>query len=198
MHNQTNENQRLVELLARVARHDHAAFAQLYQLTRRHLLGVAVRLMRNREVAEEILQDAFINVWQQAGRYASGMSSPMTWLIFIVRNKGLDQLRNSRRAADYGAMESMQYDADGGEASDEGDPEAQCIASLDAVVLNHCLGMLDPPQRHSLTLAYFGGMSHAEVAAHLHVPLGTAKAWMRRGLERLRKTMEAASYSRAA
>jgi RNA polymerase sigma-70 factor (ECF subfamily) len=200
MHNPTPENQRLVTLLNRVALHDHAAFEELYQLTSAHLFGVAVRLMRKREAAEEILQDAFINVWQQAGRYAAGLSSPMTWLIFIVRNKALDRLRSGKRECDHTVPDTPECESESAphEGIDHADPESLFVAATDKMMLNRCMGELDPAQRQSLALAYYDGLSHSELAAHLQVPLGTAKAWVRRGLDRLRKCLEAASYSAAA
>ncbi|TFW19888.1 sigma-70 family RNA polymerase sigma factor [Duganella callida] len=187
----TPENQRLVDLLQRVSLQDHAAFKQLYDLTSAHLYGVAVRFARRRELADEILQDAYINVWQQAGSYAATLSTPMTWLISIVRNKSLDRLRKGKLES-----ESAESHHDGApdqshdEAVDYVDPHELYAAATERIELNRCLSLLEPSQRQSLALAYYNGMSHSELADHMQVPLGTAKAWVRRGLERLKKCFE--------
>ena len=111
MHTHTPENQRLVDLLKRVALQDHTSFKQLYDLTSGHLYGVAMRFVRKRELADEILQDAFINVWQQAGGYSATLSTPMTWLISIVRNKSLDRLRKGKIESD--STDALDVDAPG-------------------------------------------------------------------------------------
>lgn len=197
MDNHTPENQRLVMLLQRVSLQDHGAFKQLYDLTSAHLYGVALRFVRKKELADEILQDAFINVWQQAGGYSATLSTPMTWLISIVRNKSLDRLRRGKLEFDNTVvLDETSPEPAHEEAADHADPQELYAAATEKMELNRCLSLLEAPHRQSLALAYYNGMSHAELAEHLQVPLGTAKAWVRRGLERLRKCVE--SSSRAA
>lgn len=195
MLNHTPENQRLVNLLARVALRDQQAFKELYDLTSAHLYGVALRYLRTASTAEDILQEAYINVWQQAGTYAATLSAPMTWLISVVRNKALDHLRKFKREAESTAQSIDAVDA-GAEGqvdaiADHADPHELFSAATEAMVLKRCVAQLDAPQRQSLALAFYDGLSHSELAEHLRVPLGTAKAWVRRGLERLRKCIEA-------
>lgn len=191
MLNHTPEHQRLVNLLARVALRDQQAFKELYDLTSSHLYGVALRYLRTAATAEEILQEAYINVWQQAGTYAATLSSPMTWLISVVRNKALDHLRKFKRETE--STDSVDAGAEGQvEAiAEHADPHELFSAATEAMVLKRCVALLDAPQRQSLALAFYDGLSHSELAEHLRVPLGTAKAWVRRGLERLRKCIEA-------
>lgn len=195
MQTHSPENQRLVDLLSRVALRDHAAFKQLYDLTSAHLYGVAVRIVRKRELADEILQDAFINIWEQAGSYASTLSTPMTWLISVVRNKALDRLRKDKLESERTAPHDPDYqDGAHDEAADHADPHELFAAATEKIELNRCLSMLEAPQRQSLALAYYNGMSHSELADHLQVPLGTAKAWVRRGLDKLKKCFDAAGH----
>jgi RNA polymerase sigma-70 factor, ECF subfamily len=189
----TSPNQHLVQLLHRVSLRDDAAFRQLYDLTSSHLYGIALRFVRRHETADEILQEAFINVWQQAGTYAATLSAPMTWLISIVRNKALDSLRRAKVEGQGAAVaddDGAQVDADGDHGDVHADPQALFAAAIDKLRLDRCLSDLDPPQRQSLALVYYTGLSHSELSAHLQVPLGTAKAWVRRGLERLRLCLE--------
>ncbi|MEV4778173.1 sigma-70 family RNA polymerase sigma factor [Burkholderia sp. LMU1-1-1.1] len=187
MHITTPENQRLVALLQRVAVRDHASFRQLYDLTAAHLYGVAMRFVRKRELADEVLQDAFINVWQHAGSYAASLSTPMTWLISIVRNKSLDHLRKGRLEVDI--ADGPHHDTE--EAAEHADPLELLLGAMEKRELGRCLSQLEPAQRQSLALAYYEGLSHSEIASHLQVPLGTAKAWIRRALARLRLCYEA-------
>lgn len=191
----TRENQGLVDLLQRVSANDHAAFTQLYDRTSARLYGVAMRYMRKPELADEVMQDAFINVWQHAGGYASTLSTPMTWLISVVRNKSLDRLRRHKTECDIIVpIEEQAHDCSAGDAVEQADPLALFTCAIEKLALTRCMSLLDGPQRQSLALAYYNGMSHAELAAHLQVPLGTAKAWVRRGLARLKACCDAQSH----
>ena len=184
------EHQRLVTLLQRVALRDHASFKQLYVLTSAHLYGFAMRFVRRRELADEVLQDAFINVWQHADSYAASLSTPMTWMISIVRNKSLDHLRKSRLEAEMVVATDDSAHHETETAAEQADPLELLTAAMEKQHLRCCLSTLSPVQRQSLALAYYQGLSHSEIAGHLQVPLGTAKAWLRRALERLRLSYE--------
>ena len=192
-------NEDLTRLLARTAARDHAAFKELYDLTSAHLFGVALRILNRRERAEEVLQEAYVNVWNQAGSYAAGLSAPMTWLTSVVRNKALDWLRHLKRADES----TVVLIDDAGEdyldqmADPRADPQELLSQATEGLRLRHCLGTLDAPQRQSLALAYYDGLSHSELAAHLNAPLGTVKAWVRRGLDKLKQCLEHAGTAAA-
>ncbi|MBK6294898.1 MAG: sigma-70 family RNA polymerase sigma factor [Rhodoferax sp.] len=192
-------NERLTRLLGRTAARDHAAFKELYDLTSAHLFGVALRIVNRRERAEEVLQEAYVNVWNQAGSYAAGLSAPMTWLTSVVRNKALDWLRNLKRADESTVV---LIDETGENYLDQmadprADPQELLSQATDGLRLRHCLGTLDARQRQSLALAYYDGLSHSELAAHLNAPLGTVKAWVRRGLDKLKQCLEHAGTAAA-
>ena len=192
-------NEDLTRLLARTAARDHAAFKELYDLTSAHLFGVALRILNRRERAEEVLQEAYVNVWNQAGSYAAGLSAPMTWLTSVVRNKALDWLRHLKRADES----TVVLIDDAGEdyldqmANPRADPQELLSQATEGLRLRHCLGTLDAPQRQSLALAYYDGLSHSELATHLNAPLGTVKAWVRRGLDKLKQCLEHAGTAAA-
>lgn len=177
-------NDRLAFWLGQTALGDQAAFEQLYAATSAHLLGVAVLVLKRRERAEEVLQEAFVNIWHHAGGYAQTGASPMSWLITVVRNKALDHLRRTGEAHDT-------LDEPDHLPGSAPDPLALLSQASSALGLRACLDGLDAPLRQSLALAYYEGCSHAEVASQLRTPLGTVKTWLRRGLERLRACMEA-------
>ena len=183
---------RLAHLLARTALADQAAFAALYRLTAPHLYGVALRILREPALAEDLLQEAFVNVWQHAGTYTSAKAKPQTWLASIVRNRCLDQLR--RREPDTMTMTRGEDETEMDFESLGPTPEEMLLSGADANFVRACVEGLEGGQKQAIALAFVRGMSHAELARHLRQPLGTVKSWVRRGLERLRQCLEAAGF----
>ena len=172
----------LAELLAQCALKNQHSFNKLYQLTAAKLYGVALRILRRQDWAEEVLQECYVNIWNHAGDHAMAKSAPLTWMTSIVRNRCLDWLRRPQTEAtgeQYDvAVEAWQDDAPG--------PMEQLASSYEAAALARCMQQLDAKQRQSIMLAFFNGLSHSELAAHMKQPLGTVKTWVRRGLERLK------------
>jgi RNA polymerase sigma-70 factor (ECF subfamily) len=172
----------LATLLGQCALGSQAAFAELYRATAPKLFGVAVRILRREDWAEDVLQECYVSVWNHAADYAAAKSAPLTWMASIVRNRCLDWLRRPHPESggeEYDIVaESWAADAPG--------PMEQLLVAADAGAVARCLEQLDGRQRQSIALAFFHGLSHSELAAHLKQPLGTVKTWVRRGLERLR------------
>lgn len=175
------DSEDLARLLAAVALGDQSAFKRLYDATAAKLFAIATRILRDQGKAEEVVQDAFVNVWNSAASYNATLSAPMTWLITIVRNRSLDYLRRVER-------HEVELDDDLSAVleSDTPGPQQQLLRSEDAALLHVCLGRLDAGQRQAIAFAYFQGLSHSELAQNLRVPIGTVKTWIRRGLEKLR------------
>ena len=177
----------LAGLLTQCALKNQRAFAELYQLTSPKLYGVALRILRRQDWAEEVLQECYVNVWNHAGDYAAARSAPLTWMTSIVRNRCLDWLRRPRTETtgeEYDiAVEAWQDEAPG--------PMEQLMAATEAAALARCLRQLEAKQRQSIMLAFFNGLSHSELANHMKQPLGTVKTWVRRGLERLKGCLSA-------
>jgi len=194
----------LTALLARIAREDAAALRTLYDLTATKLFGVAIRILVKREWAEEVLQDAFINIWRYAGDYRENIAAPLTWMSTIVRNRALDFLRRQKNERAASAVRADAGDIAGPAMSlaesgdtleewlpgDETDPADSALLSEAARQLALCMKRLDANQRQAVALAYLRDQSHAEIAQTLAVPLGTVKSWVRRGLEKLKLCME--------
>jgi RNA polymerase sigma-70 factor (ECF subfamily) len=185
----------LQHLLGRTAAGDHAAFAEVYRRTRAHLFGLALRMLGSEPAAEDVLQEAFISIWKNASGYRTHVGGaeirPMTWLIAIVRNKALDALRSrARRKEDPVATRD---DGEDDEPADANSPSAlELLARSTATLrIQGCMESLDASHRQSLALAYYQGLSHSEVAGHMRAPLGSVKAWIRRGLERLKSCLAA-------
>lgn len=186
----TEPNERLERLLARVSQRDHNAFELVYKLTSAHLYGVALRIVQRDDHAEEVLQEAYVNIWNQAGSYAAGLAAPMTWLISVVRNKALDSLRHHQSE-----RQSTQHLDDGDDERLLGgdarlDPLALLLQASAGMHIERCMGSLEAMQRQSVALAFYDGLSHAQLSIHLRTPLGTVKAWVRRGMDKLKKCLE--------
>jgi RNA polymerase sigma-70 factor (ECF subfamily) len=191
----TEKSARLAELLSRVALADQRAFADLYRQTSSHLYAVALRILREPAAAEEILQEAYVSVWHHAGTYVAAKSQPLTWLTSIVRNRCLDQLR--RREIDTVTLAGDAPDEPAIDLpADTPTPAELLLSGADAQSVRDCVEALDAGPKQAIALAFFQGLSHAELAAHLREPLGTVKSWVRRGLERLKRCLDAAGVTR--
>jgi RNA polymerase sigma factor (sigma-70 family) len=190
-----DRNATLADLLARTALADQRAFAELYRHTSSHLYAVALRILREPAAAEEVLQEAFVSVWHHAGGYSTAKSQPQTWLTSIVRNRCLDRLR--RRDLD-----TVTLTRDNEEETEidlpAGGPSAidLLIAGAEAHSVRACVETLEGGQKQAIAMAFFQGLTHAELARQLRQPLGTVKSWVRRGLERLKQCLEQAGYAR--
>lgn len=171
---------------------EQAALQQLYERDGRHLLGVALRIVRRRDLAEDVLHDAFLNIWQKAHSFEAGRGEGRGWIYSIVRHQALNALRGREREVAVEDDDTLDALAAQGEAASEAaaDPVAEQFA-LQAEMgrLNDCLRQLDSGKRNSIVCAYVDGCSHGEIAARLNAPLGTVKAWLKRGLAALRECM---------
>ena len=183
-----NSDTTLIALIDRVALTDEKALRELYELTSSKLYGVAVRVVTNREWAEDVLQEAFINIWKIAGDYKATLSPPMAWMALVVRSRGLDFLRR-RASVRADRMQELDDVISDTVAGDSPNPMDVAQASEQAKALHNCLSLLDNKQREFVSLAYMRDMSHGELAEQLKLPLGTVKTWIRRGLEQLRGCM---------
>ena len=171
--------------LAAVAQKDASAFRSLYDATSSKLFGFALRILVKRETAEEVLQESFINIWNNAGSYQPGLAAPMTWMTTIVRNKAFDILRRTDHDVE---IDADTFDKEVITAMESADPtplEALQL-SADSKALAGCLAQLEGLHRQAIALSFFHDLSHSEVADQMKLPIGTIKTWIRRGLERLR------------
>ena len=177
--------QDLEQLIARSASGDRAAFARLYEASAAKLYGVALRILRREDWAEEVLQECYVSIWTHAPDYRPALAAPMTWMTSIVRNRCLDWLRRPRPEVadeDGAVLEATESDNPG--------PLAQLERAKDAQALARCLQGLEARQRQAIALAFYDGLSHSELASHLREPLGTVKTWVRRGLLKLKSCLE--------
>lgn len=178
----------LMALIDRIAQRDEAALKALYDLTSGKLYGLALRVVRSNEWAEDALQDTFLQIWRTAPDYRASLSPPMAWLGLIVRSRSLDLLRRRKAEREHLTDEIDEAMADTLEG-DSPNPLDTSLASQQAWALHQCLGKLENKQREVVSLAYLRDLSHGELAQQLRLPLGTVKTWIRRGLDQLRSCM---------
>jgi RNA polymerase sigma factor (sigma-70 family) len=194
----TDRSVELSSLLAHAGLGDRAAFATLYDKTSAHLLGVVLRIQRDRALAEDILQEVFVNVWRAAHSFDAAQSQPLTWLTSVARNRAIDSLRRAQSQPQLKTNlisinddeESDVYDT---VADDAPGPLDLLSRASDARALGTCMEALTAQQRQSVALAFFDGLSHAEVADSMRQPLGTVKSWVRRALMTLKSCLDAAA-----
>jgi RNA polymerase sigma-70 factor (ECF subfamily) len=166
-------------LIARVALRDKAAFSALYDATSAKLFGICLRVLNDRQEAEDALQEVFVRVWHKADRYAVNGLSPMTWLITLARNIAIDRLR--ARRAPMEPIEDVPDLADAGPT-----PEGVAIAASERARIAGCLGELEPARADAVRCAYLDGATYQELADRHGVPLNTMRTWLRRSLLKLR------------
>ena len=183
-----SQDRQLIALIESVALKDDAALRALYDLSSAKLYGVAVRVVGNRDWAEDVLQEAFLNIWRIAADYKASLSPPMAWMGLIVRSRGLDFLRR-RTSVRADTMQELDETISDTVAGDSPNPMDTALASEQAWALHQCLSRLESKQREVVSLSYLRDLSHGELAQQLKLPLGTVKTWIRRGLEQLRICM---------
>jgi RNA polymerase sigma-70 factor (ECF subfamily) len=176
------------QLLTACARGDKTALRLLYDREGAKLLGVAMRIVRDRALAEDVLHDAFVNIWTKAASFDAARGSGRGWIYAVVRNQALTTVRTRGRevSADEEAIEALDADA-----SMEAAQDTATIFELNASLgkLNDCLARLDGAKRTSILYAYIDGCSHGEIAQRMRAPLGTVKAWIRRGMRSLQECL---------
>jgi len=177
-------NEGLVQLLKACSLGEEAAFAALYDATAARLFGLVLRTVRDRAQAEEVTQDAYLDIWRNSSRFDPDRGSALSWLMTIGHRKAVDRVRSAeatrRRDTAYEARE---------QAAPFDQTVEEAHRNLDAQRVRKALATLTETQRGALELAYFGGYTHSEVAVMLDLPLGTAKTRIRDGLIRLRDTL---------
>ncbi len=173
----------LVWLLATVAKGDQAAFERLYAATRAKLYGVALRILRRPDLADEVLQESFVKIWSSAGQFDPAVASPITWMVAIVRNRAIDLVRRKADASLEEMPDVLEL------AADSPDPLAARARSEELQRLLTCIGRLDAERRKLVLLAYYNGWSREQLAKQFDTPINTIKTWLRRSLLEIRECL---------
>lgn len=173
----------LRELLRRVAATDRVAFAELYGLTSAKLYGIVLRILRRRGLADEVVQDVYVKVWERAGDFDPTRGSPIAWLATIARNRALDEVRRRPELPLEETPEAMAV-ADAARS-----PAEAAELSDDFRRLAECLAKLDEPKREMVRLAYLDGWTREELSERYGSPVATIKTWLHRSLKQLKDCM---------
>lgn len=174
------------DLLVHAAEGDERAFEVLYDRHGKVAWSLAYRLLGERGAAEDLVQEAFLAVWNQAARYSSSKGSVRTWILAILHNRAVDRLRQS--AASKRRQEALEHVA--AIAPDAPDAADEALELVAAAEVTDALGNVPDDQLQVIRLAYYGGYTHHEISEMLSVPLGTVKSRMRLGLERMRRNLD--------
>ena len=179
----------LETLLAQCAEGDQAAFARLYGLTSGKLLSVCRSFFRHGGEAEEVLQEAYLRIWRASPQYRANRGRPMTWMITVARHAAIDRLRQTRqeRALTVDNTDTEHCGEDVGLCKPT---SVEAERSEIAHDMSRGLAGLEEGPRRAITLAFYFGYTHEELAQELDVPLGTVKSWIRRGLVKLKAGLE--------
>lgn len=169
----------LAAALARCAAGERAALKVIYDIEAARMVGVARRMLRRQDLAEEAVQDTFLRIWRAARSFDAQRGGPRTWIYAILRNCTLTILRDESR-----------FTADADKPEEAAPATESALAGLpETSALKRCLEALDAQRRTVVVLAYVHGLSHGELAGKLGVPLGTVKSWVRRSLISLQECM---------
>lgn len=175
----------LAHALGQAGQGDRAAFKQVYEATSAKLLGVCLRILLDRQLAEDVLQDTYLTVWRKASTFDPSRASPITWLVTIARNRSIDRLRSAAPMRRSAPVEDAHDLADGAPLASD------VVETTDDVArLNVCLETLEDKVRGAIRTAFLEGVTYDALASRENVPLGTMKSWIRRGLLRLRTCLE--------
>ncbi len=178
---QDADRKQLADWLRAAGRGDQNAFARIYQHSADKLFGVCLRMLHQRSQAEEILQEAFVTIWDRASRFDPDRASAMTWMITITRNKAIDSLRRRRESTPIEFVE-----LESGDPS----PSSEAEHSQQRQRIEDCLDQLQSKHKAAVREAFFSGVTYKQLADRCKVPLGTMKSWIRRSLLQLRTCLE--------
>ncbi|MBQ6374997.1 MAG: sigma-70 family RNA polymerase sigma factor [Clostridia bacterium] len=170
----------LIWLLASVAKGDEAACERLYAATRAKLFGVVLRILRRQDLAEEVVQEAYVKIWHSAGQFNPSLASPITWMVSIARNRAIDVVRKRSEASIEDEPSAMEI------ASDIPDPLARREMTEELKRILECVGQLDPERQKLVLLAYYNGWSREQLSEKFNTPLNTVKTWLRRSMIEIR------------
>jgi len=173
----------LVGLLAAVAERDAAAFERLYNATRAKLYGVLLRILGRPELADEVMQETYLKVWNMADRFDPTVASPITWMVAMARNRAIDIVRKKGETSIEDEPDALNVSAD------SPPPLARREMTEELKRLLGCLGKLDPEKQRIVLLAYYSGWSRDQLAKKLDIPVNTIKTWLRRSLIEIRQCM---------
>jgi RNA polymerase sigma-70 factor (ECF subfamily) len=176
------------QLLRRIAGQDRQALAEFYDLTAGTLFSTAIRILGDAHEAEEVIQDAFLQIWGKAATFDAALGAPFYWALSITRNRAIDRLRARQRRV---RLADELHEATAAESPPFAPPFPSALSEEEIAAVRAAVSGLPGEQRQAIEMAFFGGLTHVEIAEALGEPLGTIKARIRRGMLKLRESLQA-------
>src|SRR4051812_28755693 len=173
----------LVGLIGAVAQGDQAAFERLYVATRAKLYGVVLRILRRQDLAEEVIQETYVKIWNSAGQFNPALASPITWMASIARNRAIDIVRKKTEVSIEEEPQAMEV------ASDSPDPLARREMTEELRRLLECIGRLEPDRQRLVLFAHFNGWGREQMGEKIAGPVNTVKTWLRRSMMDIRECL---------
>ncbi|MBN4080169.1 sigma-70 family RNA polymerase sigma factor [Beggiatoa alba] len=174
----------LEDLLYRCALHDANALSRLYELSSAKLFAIGLKIVSRQDIAEDVLQDSFVNIWYKAAQFRADKGSAFGWMVGIVRNKAIDWIRKNPVGRDISDDVLLKHQDPSPAADDSLADTAELQALLD------CMDELEVSQRDAIATVYYQGFTHKEYSKNSGHPLGTVKSWIRRGLQALKRCLQ--------
>lgn len=187
MFDRQTAEERSSQLLRRIAARDREALAEFYDLMSGILFSTVIRILGDVNESEEVVQDVFLQVWKSAATFDSALGTPFNWVLGITRNRAIDRLRARQRR--FRAMDTLESFAEVPPAWHAA-PAQMLFSEEERAGVRAALNTIPSDQRQAIEMAFFGGMTHAEIAQNLNEPLGTIKARIRRGMLKLRDSLQ--------
>lgn len=184
----TSRDDELIALIARCAIRDQTALKELFDRLGPYLNGVALRIVRTADASNDVVQEAFIQIWQNASTYRPHLSKPLTWLTSIVRYRALDRFAQEKTLRER--FDSELSEEEFSSIADDSCPLGAAAADQMRNQLIRCLDSLSTSIKESVELAYLQGYSRDEIAGHMNTNSNTVKSWLHRGAQRLKQCLE--------
>jgi RNA polymerase sigma-70 factor (ECF subfamily) len=185
-----NERLEVERLLSRISLRDAASFKSLYAIVAPRLMAVAYRVLQNRALAEDVLQEVFIKIWNESVPRPPGQHKTLAWLCVTTRNRAIDVIRSKKPETPLSWLDDNGDEHFHDVTDDAHSPLEKLLAYEDEQRLGHCMARLENEPRQAVLLAFYEGLTHPQIATRMQRPLGTIKAWTRRSMQRLKDCME--------
>lgn len=183
----TEDEKELSRLIVEISGGDERSLEKLYERTSSLVFGLLLRILSDRQEAEEVLGDVYLQVWEKSRTYQPSLSKPATWILMIARSRAIDKIRSGAKRKEVSSELHENIPSPGN------NPEKNSIFGEKRVLIRNALSELNENQKKAIELAYFFGMSQSEIAEEMGKPLGTVKSWIRYGMKTLRNRFTASS-----
>jgi len=180
----TEDEREISQLIISISRGNEESLERLYERTSSLVFGLILKILSDRQEAEEVLADVYLQIWEKASTYGPSRSKPVSWILMISRSRSIDKLRSGSK------RRSLTQEIDDSFTDKDNNPETNSIADEKRTIIQKAMKELSDNQKEAIELAYYFGMSQSEIAQEMDQPLGTVKSWIRFGMKKLREQIK--------